>query len=293
MRIPVRLLALAPFALLFAGCAEPPPAAAAQQDPTRGIVFSVGRGENGEAVLEPIALLLPEGYNMPMHEESDSVRRAFNARWLAPGRAYDVLSRGERVGTVAVRAPEEPVCTGLLGTGTLNVRLAPPRGWRGLAGAGLPEQTGAPWLRAPTPEEKRELDRMAAALFDAHGIERDELRPNTDTASAALLVHPNARPVLVASYTLDGTQGGYLRRASLFLVAEEGERGYRPAHTWFHDGIEEQVETQRLVDAADLNGDGMPELVVRTNYYESGDYTILRRSELGWLRAYRGGGGGC
>lgn len=29
------------------------------------------------------------------------------------------------------------------------------------------------------------------------------------------------------------------------------------------------------------------------SFYESWDFTILRRSELGWLRTYRGGGGGC
>lgn len=293
MRISPRLLLLPALPLLLAGCNEPPPAAAAQQDPVRGIVFAVLRSQDGDGVLQPVALLLPEGYTMPMHEQSDSVARAFNARWLTAGRAYDVLSRGERVGSVAVRAPEEPACMGLSASGTLNVRPAPRQGWQGLAGAGLPEQPGAPWLRAPTAEEKRELDRMAAALFDAHGIDRAERTPSTDTASAALLMHPNARPVLVASYTLDGMQNGYLRRAALLLVAEEGERGYRPAYTWFNEGVEEQVETQELVDAADLNGDGVPELVLRTSYYESWDFTILRRSELGWLRTYRGGGGGC
>lgn len=292
MRIPARLLALPALALGLAACAEPPDAAAAQPG-VRGIVFAVLRAQNGDGVLEPVALLLPEGYTVPMHETSDSTLRAFNARWLNGGRSYEVLSRGERIGSIAVRSVDEPACTGLSARGTLNVRPTPRPGWQGLAGAGLPEQTGAPWLRAPTAAEKRELDRMAAALFDAHGIDAAARTPSPDTGSVALLVHPNARPVLVASYTLDTTQQSYLRRAALLLVAEEGETGYRPAYVWFNEGVEEQVETQQLVDAADLDGNGMPELVLRTLYYESWDFTILRRSELGWLRTYRGGGGGC
>jgi hypothetical protein len=309
MRIPSRLLAVSALAAL-AACAEPRPAAntegatafaptqaragaATPQDNARGIVFAVVRRRDGEGAMEPVALLLPQGYAAPTYADSDSAQRAFNARWLGTGRSYDVLSRGERVGSIAVRTADEPACTGLGASGTMDVRPAPPTGWQGLAGAGLPAQAGAPWLRAPTIEEKRELDRMAAALFAAHGIDAAARTPGTDTASAALLVHPNARPVLVASYTLDETQASYLRRGALLLVAEEGETGYRPAHVWFNEGVEEDVETQQLIDAADLDGDGMPELVVRHGYYESWDFEILRRGELGWTRAYRGGGGGC
>lgn len=292
MRIPPRPLALSALALLLAGCAEPPPAAA-QQDGATGVLFAVVRAQNGDGVLEPVALLLPEGYAMPAHDQSDSLARAFNARWLAAGRTYDVLSRGEPVGTVTVRTADEPACVGLSAHGTLDVHPAARAGWQALAGTGLPEQSGAPWLRAPTAAEKREMDRMAAALFDAHGIDRAERTPGADTASAVLVVHPNARPILLASYTLEMTQDGYPRRAALFLVAEDGQTGYRPAHVWFHEGVEEQVETQRLVDAVDLDGDRMPELVVRTMYYESWDFTILRRGDLGWSRAYQGGGGGC
>jgi hypothetical protein len=266
-------------------------APAATQMEVRGVVFAVVRAEDGEGVLEPVTLLVPDGFTMPMHEPSDAVMRAFNARWLGAGRSYDVLSRGERVGTVAVRTPDEPACMGLTARATLNVRPAPRVGWQALAGSGIPHQTGAPWLRTPTVAEKRDLDRMAAALFSAHGIDVAG-RTRGDTAAATLLVHENARPVLVASYVLEA-QSPVFRRASALIVAEEGEAGYRPAYVWFHEGVEAAVEAQELVDAADLDGDGMPELVVRTNYYESWDFTILRRTEHGWIPVYRGGGGGC
>lgn len=287
MRISTRLAAVT--ALTLAAGTQPPSAAAQME--VRGVVFAVVQAEDGEGVLEPVTLLVPHGFDMPMHEVSDSAMNAFDARWLNPGRAYPILSRGERVGTVAVRRPDEPGCMGLTARGTLNVRPTPRAGWQALAGEGLPEQAGAPWLRAPDAAEKRALDRMAAALFDAHGIDVAG-RTRGDTAAAVLLVHPNARPVLVASYRL-AADAPVLRQAAVLVVAEEGEAGYRPAYAWFHEGVEAAVEAQELVDAADLDGDGLPELVVRTMYYESWDFTILRRTEHGWMPVYRGGGGGC
>ena len=44
---------------------------------------------------------------------------------------------------------------------------------------------------------------------------------------------------------------------------------------------------------AEKPGDGAPELVVSASYYESWDYTILRRGDGGWTALFRGGGGGC
>jgi hypothetical protein len=287
MRITARLLPL--LGLALAACADAPPAVA--QDNARGIVFAVGRGEDGQAVLQPVTVLVPDGFTMPVHEPSDSAMRAFNARWLGAGRSYPVLSRGQRVGTVTPRMGEEPACFGLTASGTLDVRPAPGEGWKALAGEGLPPQPGAPWLRPPSAAEKREMDRMAAALFAAHGVDVAD-RTRGDTAAATLVVHPNARPVLVASYQLD-VQSPVFRRAALLVVAEEGQNGYRPSYAWFHEGVEAAVEARELVDAADLDGDGLPELVVRTTYYESGDFTILRRTEHGWIAVYRGGGGGC
>lgn len=263
----------------------------AAQD-VRGALFAVVRTNDGRGVLEPVALLLPNGFTTPGREHSDSVEQAFSARWLAVGHAYNVLVHGERAGTFTVGTSDMAGCYGVTVRGTLDVRPAPHEGWQALAGSGLPAQPGAPWLRPPTEAEKRTLDGMAAALFVAHGI-NEARRTAGDTVIATLQVHRNARPVLVGSYRLDEEAGPWLRRASTLVIAEEGEDGYRPAHVWFHEGVEAGVEAQELVDAADLDGDGIPELVVRTLYYESWDFTILRRGDLGWTAVYRGGGGGC
>ncbi|HEU4884361.1 MAG TPA: hypothetical protein VFT45_19045 [Longimicrobium sp.] len=267
------------------------PAPAAAQPDVRGILFAVGVSDDGGALLEPVANLLAEGFMQPPDDpESDDMAR-FYARWMRPGTRYEVLSRGERIGTATLREVRDGGCFGMALPGTLDTGRTLNEGWQGLAGEGLPEQRDAPWLREVTAEEKRRLDRMAAALFDAHGIRVAE-RTRGDTATAALIGHPNARPVLVASYALK-TEDALFRQAALLVIAEDGDDGYRPAYAWFHEASEADVESRELIDAADLDGDGQAELVVRNGFYESWSFTILTRSPMGWVEVYSGGGGGC
>jgi hypothetical protein len=282
----IRSLAALP-AVLAAALAVAP--AAAQE--AHGIVFAASLAEDGRAVLEPVANLARDGYLAPADDLEADYTDEFNARWLRPGTRYDVISRGERIGAVTVGAREVAACRGLTLRGALELRDPPLERWHGLAGAGIPEQAGAPWLREASPAERRELDRMAAALFQAHGIDA-AARTEGETVTATLVVHRNARPLLVASYRT-ATGGALFRQAALFVVAEEGESGYRPAYAWFHEGRAPDVESRELLDAADLDGDGMPELVLRLGFYESWSYAILSRDDEGWTEAYRGGGGGC
>lgn len=288
MHIAFRLLAV----LALAAGALPQSAIA--QDDARGIVLAALRTEEGEVALEPIATLIEGGgFGRPQTDPAEEGHAAFQARWMRPGARYDLLSRGEHVGSAGIeRAEPAPEgCAGMMTWGAPRVREALPEGWQGLAGTGLPDQPDAPWLRAPTAAEGRALDVMAADLFRAHGIDLARYTQG-DTAAFTLLYHPNARPVLVASYRRTA-QGPLLRRASMLIVAEERENGYRPTLAWFHDAEEGDMESRELVDAADLDGDGRPELVVRNTFYESWTYTLLTRAPGGWREIYHGGGGGC
>jgi hypothetical protein len=284
MRIPARV-----FPIVLALCAGGAPPLAAQE--VRGVVFVASGEADGSAILDPVAALLADGFMAPGDGLDADSAGAFNQRWMAAGRRYDLLSRGERIGGVTVTAVEEAGCTGLTARGRFDVGGTLREGWEGLAGEGLPEQRDAPWLRDATSAERRDLDRMAAALFDAHGIDVAQ-RTRGDTATAALIGHPNARPVLVASYAL-ATSDAPFRQAALLVIAEDGDNGYRPAYAWFREAVDADVESRNLVDAADLDGDGQAELVIRDGYYESWSYTIFTRTPAGWLEVYHGGGGGC
>lgn len=278
------LLALAAASLLAA-----PPAAA--QEP-RGIVFILERTAEAEGRLLAVALLGADGYEAPPSElHGDSTARAFEERWLRAGHSYEVLRHGERMGTATVAAPErEEACSEPTAGATLALSAgqAP---WRGLAGEGLPAQHDAPWVRPSTPAERRVLDSLAAALFQAHGIDA-AARATADTTVATLLFGEAARPVLVGSYRLRSTDP-VTRQASAFIIAEEGRNGYRPAFVDFHEGLEPNHRTRSLVDAADLDADGLPDLVLENRYWKSWDYSILSRTANGWMEMYRDGGGGC
>jgi hypothetical protein len=284
MRIP---FAAATLALLFAAA----PAAAQQE--ARGVVFAVTRIIGGnEVVLEPVALLTPDGFAPPVREYSDSATEAFNARWLATGRTYPVLAGGVPTGTVTVQTTQAPnACPGMNIRGTFEERPASGAWGGGLAGEGLPRQASAPWLRAATAAERRELDRLATALLEAHGTDMAD-RNESDTAAAALLVSANARPILVGSYTLRTYEPLY-RHTALLIIAEQGPNGYRPAYTWVHEGVLKDTQSRRLVGAADLDGDWAPELVLRNHVFENWEFGILKHTEHGWIQVYRGGRGGC
>lgn len=283
----ISLAAAATLALLFADAP-----ARAQQD-ARGVVFAIVKIiGTGEVAMEPVALLTPDGFAPPVHAYSDSAAAAFDAQWLAAGRTYPMLSRGEAAGTLTVRTTQAPnACPGMNVRATFDPRPTSLPWGQALAGEGLPRQAYAPWLRAATAAERRELDRLATALLEAHGTDTAD-RTESDTVAAALLVSTNARPVLVASYTLRTGEPLY-RHTALLVIAEPGPNGYRPAYTWFHEGVLKDTQSRRLVDAADLDGDWMPELVMRNHVFENWEFGILKRTEHGWIQVYRGGRGGC
>ena len=54
-------------------------APSAAQMTTRGVVFAVTVAEDGAAVLQPVTVLVPDGFTMPVHEPSDSATRATRA----------------------------------------------------------------------------------------------------------------------------------------------------------------------------------------------------------------------
>lgn len=278
MRIPILSAALA---LLTAV-----PAAAQE---VRGIVFAAQQFEDGSGFIEPAFLVSEYGLIAPVWELSDSVVAAFEARWLREGRRYGLYKRGVPAGSAQVITPQAAACEGAGATAAFTGERRLPAEWSGLAVEGLPAQAGAPWLREVTAAERGALDRLAAALFAAHGIDDLPERESVDTMRAALLFRANARPVLVASYEAGGGSG----TAAMLIIAEERQAGYRPAYAWFHHGIEAQVETRELVDALDVDGDGMPELVVRNGFYEDWTYSVLSRTPEGWIDIYTGGANGC
>jgi hypothetical protein len=264
---------------------------AAAQEP-RGILFLLYSGQEGTGILVPVAVLGEHGYDaLPARGGVDGTLGDFQARWFPAGRRYEVLRHGERAGTATVVQQIHEPCGNPDAEATLALTGGSrPVPWQALAGEGLPEQLDAPWVRASLATERRVLDGMAAALFAAHGI--DGAGRTSTVTTATLLFGAIARPVLVGTYTL--TAGHPLpRQASAFIIAEEGQDGYRPAFTDFHEGLAPDHRQLTLIDAADLDGDRFPDLVLENQFWQRAEYSILTRGDNGWWTAYRGGASGC
>lgn len=99
-------------------------------------------------------------------------------------------------------------------------------------------------------------------------------------------------PVLVGTYNVTMEDGENQHLYNQLLLAEaHGGGPYQPAYVW-HQRDDGDNGVRSFVDAADLDGDGVPELVMRAAYAESVGYTVLKRGADGWTEIYQGGGGG-
>lgn len=276
------------FAVLTAGLFAASTPAAAQEP--RGIVFGLfpGRGDNG--LLVPVAVLGERGFDPLPARGGDGTLTEFTSRWLPAGRRYEILHHGERAGTATVVQWIRDPCSNPNAAATLALTGTRRPPLRALAGEGLPEQRGAPWVRESHPEERQVLDRLAAAMFAAHGVEGAGRTSTVSTAT--VLFGGTARPVLVGTYTLRVEHPGG-RKASAFIVAEEGQDGYRPALTDFQEGLAPDHRQLTLIDAVDVDGDGLPEMVLENHYWQWSEYSILSRGEEGWITMHRGGRAGC
>jgi hypothetical protein len=284
----MRLSAILALLALAAACRTPGPA----PEPTRreGILLAVDAYDDGGAGLDAIASLTPGGLRNPWEIESDS---AFSARWFAPGTRYAVRVAGVPVGQASVLRRTEPACSERIANASVTLDAPLPAGWAGLASDAFGRPSTRPLARAATAEEQAVLAALADSIHVAHGIAAEALASTESKALFAVTVPGADGPVLVGSFDVtieeeDGRQSVYTQ----LLVAERRGRTYRPAFV-FHARDDGDVGLRSMLDAADLDGDGVPELVTRAAYNEGWGYTILKCAAAGWTEIYQGGGGGC
>jgi len=81
----------------------------------------------------------------------------------------------------------------------------------------------------------------------------------------------------------------------LSIVIDDGKVVY----SYYTSGPEEGDEQgnfasrQDITGISDLDGNGIAEIVFRNFYYESWDYSIVKRKANRWQQVWQGGGGGC
>jgi hypothetical protein len=167
---------------------------------------------------------------------------------------------------------------------------------RAALAAGFPVPPGPPLRRDASADER---GAMAALLRDAV-VRRGGAKAWRDDAEvqAEEIAMPGGRAMLVGSAVvrLDRDDVAAPVNAA-FIIAERAESGaWRPVMIWEHPASDPGADyplVRRLLDAADLDGDGVPEIVARTDLSEEWQYTVYRHGPRGWTQAVEVSGGGC
>lgn len=255
----------------------------------------------GKASLEPIAVLGGKGRYAPPEEGSDARRKAFIKAHLSAGKEYRLLRGGAPAGTARLTGGPGDEQIDLAAPATLTPATLRFRDEEGALATNSPRLGGGKtWARRePTPAERQQAVAVARSQMGTRGLP-SAARVRFDTERVIVLTPSGGgRPLLFVTVTAPPVKQNADEGYGLFLILEAdaaGRFGNRPSLALFHkpDGYNTPQRVD-LIDAADLDGDGSPELVLENIYYESYDFSIYTRGKSSagaWRQVYRGGGGG-
>jgi hypothetical protein len=278
--------------------AIPAPAVAAVDTPapppvtprwSEGVLLSVYPWGNEGFGFDPIAILTPDGPRNP-DEVADST---FVRRYYRLGTRYAVRVDGVPAGEAAVVKSRPSACMERVSYAEVTLTSALPEQWHGLASDVFHGAPDGPLMRQATQAQQGMLGLLGDSIFAARGVPRDQRATAQRSAMFAVTVGGFEGPVLVGTFTVPVRGRKSLNAFTMLLVAERRGGRYNPAFVFFARESQE-VAARSFWDAADLDGDGVPELVMRATT-RSGwwEYTILKRGMDGWAEIYQGGGYAC
>jgi hypothetical protein len=148
------------------------------------------------------------------------------------------------------------------------------------------EPLAAPGVRAPIPASAIDSANAIANRVAQHeGLTRNA-RAELDLAVSAISTGATNSPTLVASYMERGG-GIHGHPRHLFLLADATARGYEAS--FVHLAGDSLPEFRRLIDHADVNGDGVDELLVEGWANGGESYLLFLRFVNGkWVEMARG-----
>lgn len=247
--------------------------------------------EHGELVLEPVVQIQQGKLVAP---PTDPAVRGYLKRtyWLyQQGRAIgQVDARGVLpyscssglLEAAQVRTTRVPITTGFSSEGSVYLLAS---------SEPLPASPSAP---VPLKFEERELVRgVALDLLSRLGLSAAYLGAATLTDAAHLNL--GGRPGLAGTLTVladsESNPG-----ATAFVLMEQTSGQWQVVYSTsgrFKDIYGRDFTGRVFREAADLDRDGVPELILEAAGYEVYQYEILKREGGQWQVVYSGGGGGC
>ncbi|HEY2321967.1 MAG TPA: hypothetical protein VGJ82_03800 [Thermoanaerobaculia bacterium] len=244
------------------------------------VLFGIDATDAKRPYIEPIAIVERKGARTTFTQPDSLEPKSFIREYFG-GKRYDVFSSGERVATAFAQSRVVLSCESLAAGVKLSNRLPYNLG---LATSGPLIEQHRDTTREVTPAEQTAL---VALLRDRLGINVAQ-----DASFVAVDFDHDGRPEFIANG--DVTMG---RKQHQFLVIASEHRGRMHAeYVYDHrKAADDEGDTARMevFDQADLDSDGVDEIIARVHGYESWNWCILKRTRRSWKIVYNGGGGGC
>lgn len=262
---------------------------AAQDEETA--IFSVIKYGNEPAYFEPIVLMRGKKYTAPPVDGPESLTKKFTDTFFRPGRRYRVVFGGGDAGTLSVVKEVEPGCIGLTAEVQLQTSARIGGQVQALAVSSDDIGRGESFRRAPTEDERAAALAIARRIYAQRGVRAALVKKMNTLNLTAIDLERDGKAELIGTFQMrDAKYISY----DLFVIFEATSAGnYKAGLSWYNKGDEENYESRRLVDAVDLDGDHVAEVIAESSYYESNDYKIYKRHGVNWRPIYTGGGGGC
>jgi hypothetical protein len=147
---------------------------------------------------------------------------------------------------------------------------------------GVPESS----RRAPSPNERSTVLRLAKRAYRRRGVRAPLLTGIKITNLTSVDLDHDGNAELIGSFRIERDQKASL----LFLIVGTNGDNYRIALQLYDEGLESGED---FVDALDLDGDGIGEVITQVSGSEVWEYAIYKRKADRWQVVYKRGGGGC
>jgi hypothetical protein len=242
------------------------------------VLFGIDATDAKRPYIEPIAIVERRGARLTFTQPDSREQKSFVREYFG-GKRYDVFSSGERVATALAQSRVELGCESLAAAVKLSNRLPYNLG---LATSGPLIEEHHDTTREVTAAEQGAL---ISLLRDRLGISANE-----QTSFVAVDFDHDGRPEFLANGEV--TMG---RKQHQFLVIAGEHRGRMHAeYVYDHrKDADDEADSARmeLFDQADLDADGVDEIITRVHARGGWNWCILKRTRRSWKVIYSGGGG--
>ena len=259
------------------------------QSPDTVLFETVGYGD--KQMILPIVIVRGGRFVAPPAFNMRAARRRFTAAYYRPGRKYRLLrSEGGAAGAVTVTSLDTCDPTAAF------VKSQPAGATEGRVLATNSDSfAGQPVKRRELTEaEQTALMKLVEPPFRKGEYGEPSLTGVSSGAEAADL-DGDGKFELIGTFTT-----GAKSQHALFIIAEpDAGGGFRPGLLLFNPATDEYGDntvSHYLLDALDLDGDSVAEVIVSVNDYRSQDdwYFVIYKKQGGqWRSVYRGGGFRC